>query len=323
MLLTITLAVVGIAMVMFGAQGLTEGASAIARRLSVPPIVVGLTIVAMGTSAPEFFISLASTLKGTTDIAVGNVVGSNIFNTMLIVGVAAMVAPMILAKTTVMREIPVGLAATALLFVLTLDRVISRFDAALLFIAFLAFMAYTVRKALKGRKAARAEAQSKEQTEPDEETEKPPMGWLKSVIFIVLGLAGLVLGSNVFVDSAVEIAHYLAVSDAVIGLTIVAGGTSLPELATSIVAARRGHSEIAIGNVIGSNVFNILMILGITGLIAPLPLYEIRMVDFAVLIGSALLLWMFSYTRFTIERWEGGVLTAGFIAYMSYLIINV
>ena len=317
MFVTVLLALVGIAMVMLGARGLTDGASAVAHRLSVPPIVVGLTVVALGTSAPEFFISLTSVLRGTTDIAVGNVVGSNIFNTLLIVGVAAIAAPMILAKSTVMREIPVGLGATALLFVLTIDREISRLDAALLFLAFLAFMVYTVRKALHGRRASR-EAHVAEDTSAIR-----PMAWWKAFTLIILGLVGLVWGSDLFVDASVRIARYLAVSDAVIGLTIVAGGTSLPELATSVVAARRGHSEIAIGNVIGSNVFNILLILGFTGLISPLRLYEITMVDFAVLIGSALVLWIFSYTRFTIERWEGGVLTAGFLAYMSWLLFNV
>ncbi|MBR7029193.1 MAG: calcium/sodium antiporter [Bacteroidaceae bacterium] len=318
MLLTILIAIAGIAMVMLGAQGLTEGASAMARRLSVPPIVVGLTVVAMGTSAPEFFISLTSQLKGTTDMAVGNVVGSNIFNSLLIVGVAALAAPMILSKTTVLREIPVGMGATLLLFVLAYDRVISRWDAVLLFVAFLAFMVYTVRKALRSRKHALT-------TETAEEDAKAvrPMAWWKAAVYVLVGLAGLILGSDLFVDAAVKIARALAVNDAVIGLTIVAGGTSLPELATSVVAARHGQSEIAIGNVIGSNVFNILMILGITGLVAPLPLYEITMVDLAVLFGSALLIWIFSYTRFTIERWEGGVLTACFVAYMSYLLCNL
>lgn len=312
MLLTIILALVGIAMVMLGARGLTDGAAAVARRLSVPPVVVGLTVVAMGTSAPEFFISLMSSLRGTTDIAVGNVVGSNIFNTLLIVGVAAIAAPMILNKSTVMREVPVGMGATLLLFVLAYDRVLSRWDAALLFAAFLAFMIYTVRKALRSRHNA-------EGTPAD----TLPMPWWRAALFIVLGLAGLVWGSDLFVEGAVRVARYIGVSDAVIGLTIVAGGTSLPELATSVVAARQGHSEMAIGNVIGSNVFNILMILGITGLIGPLPLYEITMTDLAVLFGSALLLWLFSYTRFTIERWEGWLLTGCFVAYMGYLISNV
>ena len=308
------MALVGIAMVMLGARGLTDGASAVARRLSVPPIVVGLTVVAMGTSAPELFISLTSALRGTTDIAVGNVVGSNIFNTLLIIGVAAIAAPMILSKSTVMCEVPVGLGAAVLLFVLAYDRVISRLDAAVFFAAFLAFMIYTVRKGLATRKAVSADTATEE---------APPMAWWKASVYIIAGLVGLIWGSDLFVKGAVEIAHALAVSEAVIGLTIVAGGTSLPELATSVVASRRGQSEIAIGNVIGSNVFNVLMILGVTGLIAPLPLYEITMVDFAVLIGSALLLWLFSYTRFTIERWEGFVLTTCFVAYIGYLILNI
>ncbi|MBR1838022.1 MAG: calcium/sodium antiporter, partial [Bacteroidaceae bacterium] len=265
MILTLLLALVGIAMVMLGAQCLTDGASAVARRMSIPPIVVGLTVVAMGTSAPELFISLTSALRGTADIAVGNVVGSNIFNTLLIVGVAALASPMILAKNTVKREIPVGIAATVLLLLLVCDREISRLDALIFFIAFVVFMGFTVRKGLRGRQNASHDM-------PDAST-PAPMAWWRSAVYIVGGLVALVWGSDLFVDGAVEIAHAFDVSEAVIGLTIVAGGTSLPELATTVVASRKGHSEIAIGNVLGSNVFNILMILGVTGLVSPLSLY--------------------------------------------------
>ncbi|MBP3228062.1 MAG: calcium/sodium antiporter [Bacteroidaceae bacterium] len=314
MFLTILFGLVGIVLVMLGATGLTDGASAMARKCGVPPIVVGLTVVAMGTSAPELFVSLTSALKGTSDIAVGNVVGSNIFNTLLIVGVAAMAAPMILSRSTVKREVPVGLAATVLLLFLAVDHNLSRFDAAVLFAAFVAFMAYTVRKALRERKAGK-EQEADAPLGPDD-----PMPWWQAAAYVVAGLGALVFGSDLFVDAAVDIARALNVSDAVIGLTIVAGGTSLPELATSVVAARKGQSEIAIGNVIGSNVFNILMILGVTGLVRPMQLDGITMVDFTVLTGGALLLWIFAYTRFTIERWEGAVLTAIFAGYMGWLL---
>lgn len=301
--------IIGIVLVLWGADRLTDGATAIAQRLNVPQIVIGLTVVAMGTSAPEFFVSFVSALKGTTDMAVGNVVGSNIFNTMLIVGVAAMVAPMTIAKNTVKKDIPCAVGASLMLAVMSLDNEISRLDAVLLFIAFLLFMAYTLRLAKTGEK--------------EDETVIKKMKPLKAVLLVLLGLACLIVGSNLFVESASAVAKSLGVSDAMIGLTIVAGGTSLPELATSVVAAMKGRSSIAIGNVIGSNVFNILMILGITGVICPMDLHGITLVDMGVLFGSMLLLWGFSYTKYTVARWEGALLTVLFGCYMGWLIYQV
>ncbi len=301
--------IIGIVLVLWGADRLTDGATAIAQRLNVPQIVIGLTVVAMGTSAPEFFVSFVSALKGTTDMAVGNVVGSNIFNTMLIVGVAAMVAPMTIAKNTVKKDIPCAVGASLMLAVMSLDNEISRLDAVLLFIAFLLFMAYTLRLAKTGEK--------------EDETVIKKMKPLKAVLLVLLGLACLIVGSNLFVESASAVAKSLGVSDAMIGLTIVAGGTSLPELATSVVAAMKGRSSIAIGNVIGSNVFNILMILGITGIICPMDLHGITLVDMGVLFGSMLLLWGFSYTKYTVARWEGALLTVLFGCYMGWLIYQV
>ncbi len=301
--------IIGIVLVLWGADRLTDGATAIAQRLNVPQIVIGLTVVAMGTSAPEFFVSFVSALKGTTDMAVGNVVGSNIFNTMLIVGVAAMVAPMTIAKNTVKKDIPCAVGASLMLAVMSLDNEISRLDAVLLFIAFLLFMAYTLRLAKTGEK--------------EDETVIKKMTPLKAAFLVLLGLACLIVGSNLFVESASAVAKSLGVSDAMIGLTIVAGGTSLPELATSVVAAMKGRSSIAIGNVIGSNVFNILMILGITGIICPMDLHGITLVDMGVLFGSMLLLWGFSYTKYTVARWEGALLTVLFGCYMGWLIYQV
>lgn len=301
--------IIGIVLVLWGADRLTDGATAIAQRLNVPQIVIGLTVVAMGTSAPEFFVSFVSVLKGTTDMAVGNVVGSNIFNTMLIVGVAAMVAPMTIAKNTVKKDIPCAVGASLMLAVMSLDNEISRLDAVLLFIAFLLFMAYTLRLAKTGEK--------------EDETVIKKMKPLKAAFLVLLGLACLIVGSNLFVESASAVAKSLGVSDAMIGLTIVAGGTSLPELATSVVAAMKGRSSIAIGNVIGSNVFNILMILGITGIICPMDLHGITLVDMGVLFGSMLLLWGFSYTKYTVARWEGALLTVLFGCYMGWLIYQV
>lgn len=292
---------------LWGADRLTDGAVAVAEKMKMPQIVIGLTIVAMGTSMPEFCVSLISALKGTSDLAVGNIVGSNIFNTLLIVGVSALVAPMSIMKTTVRKDIPFALVASALLLIMCLDGDISRIDAAILFVMFLIFMYIT----LRGAKA--------QGTDVEEKEKKPMATWL-SVVWILVGLACLIGGSNLFVDGATVVATKLGVSEAVIGLTIVAGGTSLPELATSVVSARKGNSGIAIGNVLGSNVFNILAILGLTGVISPMTLKGITMTDLSMMVISIILIWLFSFTKYKIERWEGAILTAVFVGYIYSLL---
>ena len=292
---------------LWGADRLTDGAVAVAEKMKMPQIVIGLTIVAMGTSMPEFCVSLISALKGTSDLAVGNIVGSNIFNTLLIVGVSALVAPMSIMKTTVRKDIPFALVASALLLIMCLDEDISRIDAAILFVMFLIFMYIT----LRGAKAQGTDLEKKEK--------KPMATWL-SVVWILVGLACLIGGSNLFVDGATAVATKLGVSEAVIGLTIVAGGTSLPELATSVVSARKGNSGIAIGNVLGSNVFNILAILGLTGVISPMTLKGITMTDLSMMVISIILIWLFSFTKYKIERWEGAILTAVFVGYIYSLL---
>lgn len=309
MLLDILYIIIGVALVLVGADRLTEGASALARRMHVPEIVIGLTIVACGTSMPEFFVSLMSALNGTPDMAVGNVVGSNTMNAMLIVGCAAMVAPMVISRNTVRKDIPFAVGASLLLILLTLDSAIGRTDGIVLLLGFAAFMAYTLWQT-KGAKT------------DEQDAVKPQNPWL-SVLYVLLGLAGLVFGSDLFVDAASRVAATLGVSQSVIGLTIVAGGTSLPELATSVVAARKGQSAIAIGNVIGSNVFNILLILGATAVISPLQMEGITALDMGVMCGSMMMVWLFSYTRYTVERWEGALLVFCYLAYLGWLLAQV
>ena len=311
MLLNILFIVVGIALVLWGADRLTDGAVAVAEKMKMPQIVIGLTIVAMGTSMPEFCVSLISALKGTSDLAVGNIVGSNIFNALLIVGVSALVAPMTIMETTVRKDIPFALVASALLLIMCLDGNISRIDAGILFVMFLIFMYMT----LKGAKKQGADAEEA----IEGEGKKPMATWL-SVVWILVGLLCLIGGSNLFVEGATAVATNLGVSEAVIGLTIVAGGTSLPELATSVVSARKGNSGIAIGNVLGSNVFNILAILGITGMITPMTLKGITYIDLSMLVISIMIVWLFSFTKYKIERWEGAVLTAVFVGYIYSLL---
>lgn len=311
--------IVGVVLVLWGADRLTEGAASMARRFNVPEIVIGLTIVAAGTSAPELFVSVTSALQDTPDLAVGNVLGSNIINTLLIVGVAAMVAPMTISRSTVRKDIPFSALASVLLIVLSLDifdgidlqgNTISRLDGIILLAGFVLFMVYTFSVAKK----------SPAQDTSDDKSVIPI--W-KSLFFVVIGLFCLVVGSDLFVSSASSVAEHLGVSQSIIGLTIVAGGTSLPELATSVVAAYKGQSAIAIGNVIGSNVFNILLILGMTAVICPMQIGGITIVDLSMMLLSVVLVWFFSYTRFTVEKWEGAVLTLSYVAYTGWLLYNI
>lgn len=327
MLLNALWIVVGVVLVLWGADRLTEGAVAVAERLRVPQIVIGLTIVALGTSMPELCVSVVSALKGTPDLAVGNVVGSNIFNALLIVGVAALVAPMTILRSTVFKDVPCALVASVVLLMMCQnDWVITRLDGAILFVFFLVFMRITIKGATSAQPVAQpvqgepTQGQTAQEAAADEASAKQPMkGWLAG-LWMVVGLAALIGGSNLFVGGATEVARALNVSDAVIGLTIVAGGTSLPELATSVVAAKKGNSGIAIGNVLGSNVLNILFILGLTGMISPMHIEGITNVDLYMMLVSTIMIWFFSFTKYTIERWEGAVLVLTFGGYMWYLL---
>ena len=323
MLLQIVYIVIGVVLVLWGADRLTDGAVGIATRLNIPQIVIGLTIVAMGTSMPEFCVSLVSALKGTADLAVGNVVGSNVFNALLIVGVTALVAPMTILRQTVRKDIPFALVASMLLVLMCLDGTLSRIDALVLLSLFGFFMYVTLQAGLSAKKADKQAASDEPaQATSDEPAEaQAPMSWLRASLFIIIGLGCLIGGSNLFVGGATAVATELGISDAVVGLTVVAMGTSLPELATSVVAARKGNSGIAIGNALGSNVFNILLILGLTGAITPLTLQGITTLDLTMLVVSMMLLWLFSFTKLTIERWEGALLTTIFVAYLTYLVM--
>lgn len=344
MAINIVLLVLGVIIVLKGADWLTDGAVNIATRFGVSQMVIGLTIVAMGTSMPEFCVSMVSALKGTPDLAVGNVVGSNTLNTLLIVGCSALVAPIMVKRSSVKRDIPFAVVASLLMLLFCLDGAIGRVDAAVLFAGFCLFMFVTLKyaKTTEGPAAAVAtsgaatttgiseastsqasssEASSSE-TSASEASQASGTSMLKAVVMLVVGLLCLIAGSNMFVDNASFVASSLGVSDAVIGLTIVAGGTSLPELATSMVSAKKGNSDIAIGNVIGSNVFNILMIIGITGLVKPMHIAGITTLDLIMMLASMLLMWFFCRTTYKVKRWEGAMLTIIYLAYLTWLIMN-
>ena len=354
MAINIVLLVLGVIIVLKGADWLTDGAVNIATRFGVSQMVIGLTIVAMGTSMPEFCVSMVSALKGTPDLAVGNVVGSNTLNTLLIVGCSALVAPIMVKRSSVKRDIPFAVVASLLMLLFCLDGAIGRVDAAVLFAGFCLFMFVTLKyaKTTEGpaasvatngaatataiseastSQASSSEASSSETSAPEasssetsapESSQAPGTSMLKAVVMLVVGLLCLIAGSNMFVDNASFVASSLGVSDAVIGLTIVAGGTSLPELATSMVSAKKGNSDIAIGNVIGSNVFNILMIIGITGLVKPMHIAGITTLDLIMMLASMLLMWFFCRTTYKVKRWEGAVLTIVYLAYLTWLVMN-
>ncbi|MFV0403276.1 MAG: calcium/sodium antiporter [Bacteroides graminisolvens] len=317
--MNILLLIGGLVLILLGANGLTDGASSIAKRFNIPSIVIGLTIVAFGTSTPELTVSVSSALKGSADISIGNVVGSNIFNTLMIVGCTALFAPIVITRNTLRKEIPLCVLASVALFICANDMLFDKADAntlsitdgLLLLCFFVIFLGYTFAIAFN---------KSGENSEETEEIKTLPV-W-KSVLYIVGGLCGLIFGGQWFVEGASGIARNLGVSESIIGLTLVAGGTSLPELATSVVAALKKNPEIAIGNVIGSNLFNIFFVLGCSASITPLRMSGITNFDLAVMVASGILLWLFGlfFAKRTITRIEGSILILCYIAYTSVLI---
>lgn len=315
----IILLVGGLLLVLLGANGLTDGAASVAKRFNIPSIVIGLTIVAFGTSTPELTVSVSSALKGNADIAIGNVVGSNIFNGLMIVGCAAMFAPIVVNRNTLLKEIPLCILSSVAVLICASDvlldgaseNIFSTADGLLLLCFFAIFLGYTF-----------AIAKNNPQEKEEETGEIKVLPVWKSVLYIVGGLAGLIWGGTLFVDGASGIARSLGVSESVIGLTLVAGGTSLPELATSVVAALKKNPEIAIGNVVGSNIFNVFFILGCASTITPLRLTGITNIDLLVLVGSSVLLWLFGifFAKRTITRVEGAILILCYVAYTVFLI---
>lgn len=316
MLLSILSLIAGLAMILAGAHTLTDGASSLAARLGISRMVIGLTVVAFGTSAPELTVSVVSAIEGNAGMAIGNVVGSNIFNILMIVGVTAMAVPIPVAKNTLSKEMPLTVLSCVVVFVCASDislgsgtsDIVDRADGLLLLCFFAIFMGYTFAIAKNGAEPS------------DDRTATMPM-W-RSIVYIAVGLGALIWGGDFFVGGAAEIARALGVDEAVIGLTLVAMGTSLPELATSVVAAVRKNPEIAIGNAIGSTLFNAFFVLGVSAVISPLPLGGITGTDMLFLIGASVLMLLAGRFggRRVITRPEGAVLVAAYIGYTVYLI---
>lgn len=308
----------GLITLVVGAELLVRGASRLAVSFGISPLVVGLTVVAFGTSAPEMAVSVGSALNGNPDIAIGNVVGSNIANVLLILGIAALIAPLLVAEQIIRQEIPIMIGASVLLLVMSLDGSIGRIEAAILFGMIIVYTVFLVRQSRKASSAI-----------GDEFAEEIPTSnwdrhWAVQVGLVVVGLGMLVLGADWLVSAAVSFARVFGVSDLVIGLTVVAVGTSMPEIATSIVAALRGQRDIAVGNVVGSNVFNICAVLGVTGLIAPggLPVSEAaRHFDLWVMLAVAFACLPILITGREIARWEGGLFLGYYAAYTAWLVL--
>jgi len=302
----------GISLLFIGAEGLIRGSSNLAIKIGITPLVVGLTVVAFGTSTPELVVSLKAALMGNSSIALGNVIGSNIANIALILGVAALIRPLDVHANVIMREIPIMIGISLLLIILLLDGELGLIDG-IIFVA--GIVVYTIVNIILARKEKNPEV--------DVEFKKgleSKLGVTISIVFMIVGLGLLILGANLFVQSAIAIAKLFHLSDAVIGLTIVAVGTSIPELITSIVAAYKKEADIAIGNVVGSNIFNILSILGITAIIIPISSAGISYVDLGIMLIAAIVLFPLSRTDFSITRWEGAILLAGYVVYIYHLI---
>ena len=318
MLVSILLLLAGLALVVFGADYLVDGASGIARRFGLSEFVIGLTIVGMGTSAPEMVVSFIGAIQGNADIAVGNVVGSNIFNTLLILGLTALILPMTITRDNRRWDIPVNLGITALFVLLGLKGSLfglgpdglNRLDGGILLVLFVLYMW----RSFRGNQAPEA----------DESAAPPRKLWL-CLLMIAGGLAGLVFGGNLFVNSATDIARMLGISDKFIAITILAGGTSMPELATCVVAAAKKKGQLALGNIIGSNLFNLLLVLGGSALIHPLSFVGMNYIDLGVLLVSALALvsCLFIGRRNQLDRLDGTLFLLVWAAYMTYLIIQL
>jgi len=314
--------IVGLVLILVGANVMTDGASAIAKRMGVSELVIGLTVVAIGTSAPELVISVLSSIEGKASLAIGNVVGSNIFNVLVIIGVTAMVRPIVVERSVMTAEIPMVLLSSAVLLMLgnsgELDGTgvneVSRVSGIFLLIFLLLFMRYTFAGARHDTQASQAPA-------PGQKT----MPVWRAVVYLFAGIAALVWGGDRFVSGASGIARMLDISEGVIGLTIVAAGTSLPELATSVVAAMKNSPGLAVGNVIGSNIINILLVLGLSATISPLPFGSVGNFDLLTLMVASVLFYLsgWLYGHRTITRIEGALLTLCYVVYISVLIMNL
>ncbi len=302
---------VGFVMLIKGADWFVDGAAGIATRLGIPQLVIGLTIVAMGTSAPEAAVSISAALKGSADITIGNIVGSNILNILIILGVSAVITSLAVAKSTIRYEIPFMIIITLLLMFQGRDGVVTLVEGIVLWAAFIIYLGYLFVLAKK----------DPQPEEAPEERDKKPISISKALLLIVIGLVLIIAGSNLAVDGATELARFFGLSERFIGLTIVALGTSLPELFTSVSAARKGNADIAIGNIVGSNIFNILFVVGTSALIIPIQFAQPFMIDMLVAVGAAVLLLVCCMPKQRLGRLSGILMLAAYAAYFGFILL--
>ena len=321
--LTLVWLIVGVILLVCGAEWLVKGASSIAAKLGVAPIVVGLTVVAFGTSAPELAVSVSGAISGNADVALGNVVGSNTFNILMILGLSAAVSGLSINQRLLRFDIPVLVLITMVVYLLALNGSVGRLEGVVLFVGVIVYIGWLLRGATKTESS---EVQSEYQSAVDEvEGRTFSMSLTFQIGLVVVGLSLLVVGSQLLVNSATEIASALGVSDLVIGLTVVAAGTSLPELATSVMAAIRGQRDIAVGNAVGSNIFNLLSVLGASAAISSNGISvndEVIRLDYPVMLAATVLLLPICWNGFMVKRWEGAVLVAFYVAYVAYLVME-
>lgn len=325
LLVVILLLAVGFALLVKGADFFVEGSSSVAKKLSVPSIIIGLTIVAMGTSLPETAVSVTASLVNNNELAISNVVGSNIFNLMFVIGVCSILATIYVQKETVTRDIPFSIICALLLLGLGILAIgdasgmtLGRLDGIVFLLLFAGYIGLMIRSALK----ARAEGKKAEVNEEFDAEELKVMSYPKSILYIIGGAAAIAIGGDLTVDTASRIAIDLGMSQTLVGLTIVSIGTSLPELVTSIVAARKNEIDMAVGNAVGSNVFNILMVLGIASAINPVSLIRENIIDIVILIAFSVVVWIFAATKKKISRREGIAMVAMYLIYAAYIIIR-
>lgn len=309
-MMTYVLLIVGFLLLIKGADFFVEGSAAVAKKLRVPTMIIGLTIVAMGTSAPECAVSIAASIKGSNAMAISNVVGSNIFNLMVVSGFCALFTPLIVHAKTLKQEFPFSiLAAIVMLIAGYIGMMLGRIDGVILLVLFAFFLAWMVKSALNARANA----------EDIEEENVKDLGNLQCLLYIIGGIIAIVIGGDLVVDSATEIARTFGLSENLIGLTIVAFGTSLPELVTSAVAAKKGEVDMALGNVIGSNIFNILLVAGIAATVSPMAFLMENVIDLVILIVMSIVVWSFASTKKKIGRAEGVFMLIIYVAYIVYI----
>lgn len=312
MLLWVLLIIVGMVLLIKGADWFVEGASSIAKAMKIPSLVIGLTLVSVGTSMPEFSVSLTSSIKGLNDMSFGNIIGSNIFNTFVVIGVSAILTPLVVSKQMKKYDLPILMGIYLLLMLfsfVTSPLVINLWESIIIFSLTIAYTAFLI-------------IRSKKEMKEEKEESKKQRKWYINLLLVAIGLAGIIFGGNIVVDNASKFAYAIGMSELLVGLTIVAVGTSLPELVTSVVAAKKGENDIAIGNAIGSCIFNVILILGFCSIIQPATVAWSSLLDVVVMLISAIVIFLFSFKTLKVNRWQGIVMIIMYAAYLTYIILR-